>query len=151
MITATRRDFETDLLDAAGRVFAPIPPPRIAEVQHDYDRTRLALVAYADEAEARAAVAELHQARLRDQPICVNSFGRTLLANWPDDVETGIELGLEPHVVLASHVHPAATALELQVSRGTHHPPPSLLRIGVGYVAHTGSQLFSAVQCCLLL
>ena len=79
MITATRRDFETDLLDAAGRVFAPIPPPRIAEVQHDYDRTRLALVAYADEAEARAAVAELQPARLRDQPICrVNSFGRAL-------------------------------------------------------------------------
>ena len=79
MSTATRRDFETDLLDAAGRVFAPIPPPRIAEVQHDYDRTRLALVAYADEAEARAAVAELQPARLRDQLICrVNSFGRRL-------------------------------------------------------------------------
>ena len=50
MSTATRRDFETDLLDAAGRVFAPISPPRIAEVQHDYYRTRLALVAHADEA-----------------------------------------------------------------------------------------------------
>ena len=50
MSTATRRDFETDLLDAVGRFFAPIPAPRIAKVQHDYYRTRLALVAHADEA-----------------------------------------------------------------------------------------------------
>ena len=57
----------------------------------------------------------LAPSRLRGQPICVSRFpGRALPANWPLDTETAIELGLEPHVVLASHLHPDATAAEVQ-------------------------------------
>jgi hypothetical protein len=111
MSTATRRDFETDLLDAIDRFFAPAARPRICKVQHDYYQTRMALVAFDVPEQAHAAVSELHRALLHSQPISVNSFGRRLLANWPTDTETAMLEGVS--VVLASHLHPATTAAQL--------------------------------------